>query len=206
MKQYQVSFTQELIVNNIAHWPTEDLIASNARICTGAAGGTKVKTLQSLVDKKHTRPLELAQILFEFQIPIFLDRQLVTHRMASSMAQSARYGATRPGFYLTADMGESEKEALETMYQISVQYGDQYEKAGIDAMRARELARNFVPQNQVVTRRLLMNFVSFANFYKLRSSSHAQKEMQLLAELMLEQFKYSFPIITEAFIANDCWR
>lgn len=57
--------------------------------------------------------------------------------------------------------------------------------------RLREFFRGVLPQNNMTERVSLMNLRAWANFYKLRSSPHAQPEIQEVAKQMLEQIEQS---------------
>lgn len=59
----------------------------------------------------------------------------------------------------------------------------------IEFKRLREFYRGMLPQNNMTERITIFNLRSFANYQKLRNSSHAQPEIQLVAKLMLEEVK-----------------
>lgn len=71
--------------------------------------------------------------------------------------------------------------------------------------RAREFFRGVLPQNNMTERVTVMNLRSFANFYKLRSSEHAQPEIRQIAELMLQAIKDSniCPVAIKALEENN---
>jgi len=73
--------------------------------------------------------------------------------------------------------------------------------------RAREFYRGVLPQNNMTERVTVMNLRSFANFYRLRSNSSAQPEIQKIAFLMLETIKKAnvCPITIKALEKNN-WR
>lgn len=79
------------------------------------------------------------------------------------------------------------------MYEDMILVGRQSEKNGYitnsEFKRFREFMRGMLPQNNMTERVTVMNLRSFANFQKLRNSTHAQPEIRKVAELMLEEVK-----------------
>lgn len=55
--------------------------------------------------------------------------------------------------------------------------------------RAKESARFFKTYNSKIQSDIMFNMRSFANFQRLRNSSHAQKEIRELAQIMLDLVK-----------------
>ena len=62
-----------------------------------------VRVVNMLADSKHSVPFESVIFRFWFRIPIAVDRQIMTHRIASHSGMSGRY-RTMPSQYL--DMPE----------------------------------------------------------------------------------------------------
>ena len=198
----EILFTRELLCNALAAFPNESIIAESARVCT-ASKGQGLSILSHLVRQRHTKPLEYAHVLFEVQLPIFLDRQLQTHRLVEgSMAASGRYGAVTDTFYLPDEVNDVDLPMIEE--HIIAAKGLMYGLSD-DPMRNRELTRNLMPQCQMTTRRFMMNLTSFANFYRQRSSNKAQLEMQCLAEQMKRCYADHFPVLVSALELANWW-
>jgi thymidylate synthase ThyX len=78
-------------------------------------------------------------------------------------------------------------------YKLSVEKLKLAEKQQIitnaEFKRAREIIRGQLPTAGMTERLTVMNLRSFANYQKLRNSSHAQPEIRDVAQKMLEQVK-----------------
>ena len=183
------------------------------------------KVVNMLADSKHSVPFESVIFKFWIKLPIAIDRQLMTHRIASHSGMSGRY-RTMPSEYFSipddiADIlgkciegsfvadyrrlcEESNKE-----YQNFVKRIREAEKlnriTNPEFKRLREFFRGMLPQHNMTERVTLMNLRSWANFYKLRSKKDAQPEIQHIAKLMREQIesKNICPIAFSALERNN---
>ena len=73
--------------------------------------------------------------------------------------------------------------------------------------RVREVLRGVLPTAGMVERTTIMNLRSFANYQKLRNSSHAQPEIREVAKLMLEEVrKANIAPITMATLEEIGWK
>jgi len=184
------------------------------------------RVVNMLADLGHSTPFEGVVFRFWMRIPIFTDRQHMTHRIASHSGQSARYRTMPSDFFLLPN----DVIAIQTKAGIDPDTIDDYnkictlsnqfyltmldklkksEKNGIitntEYKRARELIRGVLPQSNMTERVTVMNLRSFANYQKLRNSEHAQPEIRILAQLMLEEVEQSdkCPIAIEALKRNN---
>lgn len=160
----------------------------------------------------HSVPLESVVLRFWMRVPVFVDRQQMTHRMASHNGLSGRY-RTLPSDFLAmpfdvlqimqraedvvycATFEQPEKqymELLEAQHQQYTNWLDGLRKAraaeviSIDEYkRAREVLRGVLGTAFMTERTTIMNLVSFANYQRLRNSCHAQPEIRRVAKLML---------------------
>lgn len=163
-----------------------------------------------LIREGHSVPVESVILRFWIRMPIFTDRQHMTHRIASHNGLSARY-RTMPGdwFSLPTDilsiadkinsgagsrMARAYDEALTKqgeLYDLWLDFFKRGEKAQVitngEYKRTREVIRGILGTSFMVERTSIMNLRSFANYQRLRNSSHAQPEIKRVAELMLEQ-------------------
>lgn len=164
------------------------------------------KIVNMLAHLKHSVPFESVVFRFWMRIPIQTDRQIMTHRIQSASGMSGRY-RTMPQDWL--QMPEDIRHIL-SGYDIETQYNElckaanewyksclvtlkAEEKKGTivnqEYKRLREFLRGVLPQNNMTERVSIINLRSFANFYKLRSASDAQPEIQIVANEMLRLIK-----------------
>jgi thymidylate synthase (FAD) len=160
-----------------------------------------------LVKDGHTTPLEFVGFRFWIRMPIFTDRQHMTHRIQSSSGLSGRYRTMPEDWYSLPkdaveiidkfDDGAEWKEGYDRHCQVAnevykdflsrLRRADESGKiTNAEYKRVRELVRGVLPTAGMVERTTIMNLRSFANYQRLRNSDHAQPEIQTVAKLMLE--------------------
>lgn len=170
------------------------------------------RVVNMLADSKHSVPFESVVFRFWIRLPIAIDRQHMTHRIASHSGMSGRY-RTMPRDYLAMPndvkqilLKVEESELYDPEEGSYINCYDSYcSEANIfyqNAMsdirdaksrniidnteykRAREFLRGMLPQHNMTERVTVMNLRSFSNYYKLRSKADAQPEIQDIANKM----------------------
>lgn len=203
-------------VTLVDHMGSDEGIERTARTSyleSGKRPLTKTRGLiRYLVEHGHTGPLEFAQVVFECRLPLFILRQLRTHRTCSFNEESARYCVFGGDFWNPSSLrmardGKSQssgdKEAPDGLVadlisdqgSALVAYKDLVEQG-----LSREQARAAMPMGTMATicvRFDLHNFLH--NFLKKRLSSDAQPEMQEVARAMMTLARPLFPLCFEAF-------
>ncbi len=183
------------------------------------------RVINLLADSKHSVPFESVIFRWHLNIPIAIDRQIVTHRNASHSGLSGRYRRVPSSYLDVADDVQEiysrfqEEDHLLTNYYSLCEDANTFYQMECEKLkklvnenmitndeykRAREFLRGVLPQHNMTERVSVMNLRSWANFYKLRSDSHAQPEIQLVANLMFEAVKASnaIPFALEALERN----
>ena len=168
------------------------------------------RVVNMLAESKHSVPFESVVLRFWLKLPIAIDRQLMTHRIASHSGMSGRY-RTMPDEFLEIqkditdilikhnhyhDYIEEYNELCKkanSAYKLACGEFKQSEICGKitnkEFKRLREFFRGMLPQHNMTERTTIMNLRSFANFYKLRSKPDAQPEIQNIANQMLNAIK-----------------
>ncbi len=166
--------------------------------------------VRRLILDGHGTPIESVILRFWIRMPIFTDRQHMTHRIASHNGLSGRY-RTMPEdwFALPKDVNDIINKAtvgggLQSRYEESCQLATENYKHTIEVLkrsekdgfitnkefkRVREVIRGQLPTAGMVERTTIMNLRSFANYQFQRNSDHAQPEIKQVAELMLKAVK-----------------
>ena len=166
--------------------------------------------VRRLIMDGHGTPIESVVFRFWIRMPIFTDRQHVTHRIASHNGLSGRY-RTMPEdwFQLPEDVNAIINKAtvgggLQARYEESCKLATENYKYTIEALkkaekegwitnkefkRVREVVRGQLPTAGMVERTTIMNLRSFANYQFQRNSEHAQPEIKLVAQLKLAAVK-----------------
>ena len=177
----------------------------------------------------HSTPFEMCEIKYHIKLPIFIARQWIRHRTANVNEYSARYSILDKEFYIPAKeqlsaqstinrqgrgdliTGDQADEVLKILKDDATRTYDNYEtmlnerfdgsvidknKAGL----ARELARMNLTLNSYTQWYWKTDLLNLLNFLFLRADSHAQYEIRVYAETMLETVKKWVPITHSAFL------
>ena len=147
----------------------------------------------------HETPFEKVQLHFLVTCDIASHIHLLKHRISSLNAESARYKELKDDkYYIPKDWTNiigtqdgimtlwSEKLIQSTERSIVLYHEALNELTPIlGRKRAKETARYFLPYNTQITSDVMFNLRSFANFFRLRNSEHAQVEIQQIARQMM---------------------
>lgn len=173
---------------------------------------TKRKTpeelLKMLAEHQHHTPFEKSCLHFQIRSDIATHYQNLKHRIGVSInGESGRYKelddkwflpndwediqleepsiAYRPEGYTLRDLLNDHTIRSHKLYHLAVE--KLTPKLG--RTRAKESARFFFPYNKQLDYDMMFNFRSFAHYQALRNTTHAQKEIHEIAQMMLDQVK-----------------
>ena len=181
-----------------------------------------------LLRHRHSTPFEMCEIKFHVKLPIFVARQWIRHRTANVNEYSARYSILDREFYIPAPeqlaaqsssnrqgrgdvlQGAEANRVLELLKADSERAYDDYawmlnETEGgetADAGRqglARELARMNLSLNFYTQWYWKVDLQNFMHFLSLRADAHAQYEIRVYAEAMLDVLRRWVPLTADAF-------
>lgn len=184
--------------------------------------------LRYLMRHLHTSPFEGCVIKLHVKLPIFVMRQWVRHRTASLNEYSARYSIMPDEFYTPRpeDLAVQSKdnkqgrgrnltaaEAAEVLRLLNEDARRNFstyhgllnaDEDGntIDEGRdgiARELARIGLPLSTYTQMYWQTNLHNLMHFLRLRADPHAQYEIRVFAEKILDLMADWVPVTTEAF-------
>jgi len=184
--------------------------------------------IRYLMRHRHSTPFEMCEIKYHVKLPIFVARQWIRHRMANVNEYSARYSILDREFYLPAEnqlaaqsavnrqgrghvlQGEEAARVLDLLREDATRNYDHYlemlnEDADgrvVDEGRqglARELARMNLTLNAYTQWYWKSDLHNLLNFLSLRADAHAQYEIRVYAEAMLDTVKAWVPLVHEAF-------
>jgi thymidylate synthase (FAD) len=184
--------------------------------------------IQYLMRHRHTTPFEMCEIKFHIKLPVFIARQWIRHRTANVNEYSARYSMLDKEFYIPAAdqlaaqsssnrqgrgeilSGAEAARVLEILKQDASQCYQHYEEMlNVDASGnplnaekkglARELARMNLPLNIYTQWYWKVDLHNLLHFLALRADHHAQYEIRVYAEAMLDIVKRWTPVAFQAF-------
>jgi thymidylate synthase (FAD) len=184
--------------------------------------------IRYLMRHRHSTPFEMCEIKYHVKLPIFVARQWIRHRTANVNEISARYSILDREFYLPAPEnlaaqsafnrqgrgevleGEAASRVLDVLRDDAMRTYDNYawmlnedaEGAPLDPSRpglARELARMNLTLNTYTQWYWKTDLHNLLNYLQFRADSHAQYEIRVYAEAMLESVKAWVPLTWQAF-------
>jgi thymidylate synthase (FAD) len=181
--------------------------------------------IRYLMRHRHTTPFEMCEIKFHVKLPIFVARQWIRHRTASVNEYSARYSILDKEFYIPAPehlaaqsttnrqgrgdvlQGEEATNVLHLLRDDAERTYANYarmlnEGETPDPTRrglARELARMNLTLNTYTQWYWKTNLHNLFHFLSLRADPHAQYEIRVYADAMLQMTEAWVPIAAAAF-------
>jgi len=195
----------------------DEEVENSARISYGE-GTRKVNQTRNLIRylmrHKHTSPFEMCEVKFHLKLPIFIMRQLVRHRTANLNEYSGRYSVMSNEFYLpegdylakqSTTNSQGRGEVLEQEGLLQFEFNRIYDGASmayqvlLEEDLSREVARAVLPVANYTECIWKIDLHNFFHFVKLRSDSHAQREIRDYSDAMYELMKPNFPLCCEAF-------
>ena len=185
--------------------------------------------IKYLMRHRHSTPFEMCEIKYHVKLPIFIARQWIRHRTANVNEYSARYSILDKEFYLPAKeqlaaqsqsnrqgrgdvlQGKQAEDVLNILKDDATRTYDNYEKllnerfdgTKIDENKvglARELARMNLTLNTYTQWYWKTDLLNLLNFLFLRADNHAQYEIRVYADKMLDTVKRWVPITYQAFM------
>jgi thymidylate synthase (FAD) len=173
------------------------------------------KLIHYLMKNRHTSPFEAVTFTFDIKCPIFVARQWHRHRTWSYNEVSARYAELPEEFYVPNASQITTQSPSNKQMRTDVQHPDAERfKACIQEQCAdsfwlyknlikhgcpRELARGVLPLNTYTHFFGTVDLHNLFHFLKLRLHPHAQYEIRVYAEAMLDLIEPIVPVCVAAF-------
>ena len=181
-----------------------------------------------LLRHRHTTPFEMCEIKYHVKLPIFVARQWIRHRTANVNEYSARYSVLDREFYVPEEDhlaaqsssnrqgrgnilgGKEAKRVLDILREDAQMTYDHYiemlneseEGNIIDVSKeglARELARMNLTLSTYTQWYWKTDLHNLLNFLSLRADTHAQYEIRVYADAMMETLRRWCPITFQSF-------
>lgn len=206
-----------------------DYLGGDARIVQAArvsyGEGTKsyredAGLIDYLMRHEHTSPFEQVVLTFHIKVPIFVARQWIRHRTARVNEVSGRYSIMKDEFYVPAagdlaeqspdnkqgrldtPLAESKAEQVTSLLIAGQKQAYEDYQSLVDAGLAREIARINLPLSLYTEWYWQIDLHNLFRFLMLRLDSHAQKEIRLYAQVILEITRKVAPAATASFERN----
>jgi len=176
------------------------------------------KLISYLLRNKHTSPFESVVFTFEIKCPIFVARQWHRHRTWAYNEVSARYTELPEEYYIPeeAHIGQQSKDskqsrdidtilvpdtaaAIQYIIRRTVEHSFGIYKQLLNKGCPRELARMVLPLNTYTRFFGTVNLHNLLHFLRLRLRPHAQYEIRVYAQAMLDIIKEIVPVTAKYF-------
>lgn len=196
-------------------------IARNARVSydadwrAGEDEGSDARLINYLYKNGHNTPFEAVVITFDVKAPIFVFRQWHRHRTQSYNELSARYRELPEEFYIPeadqittqstdnkqmrTDEVHPEAEQFRQLMELSNRGSFQLYKVMLQKGCPRELARSVLPVSTYSHMFATVNLHNLFRFLGERLHPHAQYEIRVYAQAMLQLIEPIAPVAVSAF-------
>lgn len=208
-------------VRLVDHMGDDLSIVRNARVSydaewrTGDDKGSDARLINYLYKNGHNTPFEAVTLTFDVKAPIFVLRQWHRHRTQSYNELSARYRQLPAEYYIpeldqiteqstdNKQMRTDNQHACadvirDVMRDVNRFSFEMYNKLLKDGC-PRELARSILPMGTYSHMFATMNLNNLFKFLAERLHEHAQYEIRVYAQAMLELIEPVAPVAVEAF-------
>jgi thymidylate synthase (FAD) len=170
-----------------------------------------------LAKHEHTSPFFHPQIRFRIRMPIFIAREWFRHTIGFARNEiSRRYVDSEPTMWIPDSLRErdanlkqgskdtpiADNEKMIDIYTASVKTSLSAYNALLAANVAPEIARAVLPQSMYTEFIETGSLAAYARLCRLRTDSHAQKEIQDFANAICEMVLPSFPCSWAAITSN----
>lgn len=213
-------------VRLVDHMGSDLSVVRSARVSYNAEprlDGSDAKLIHYLWKNRHTTPFESVFFTFDVKAPIFVFRQWHRHRTWKFNEMSARYTKLPEEFYvpdprIIGVQSAKSKQARDisilddVMASKMTKVSDRIWAACMASFKIyrelleldtpRELARGVLPVNTYSHMFASIDLHNLFGFLTLRLHPHAQYEIRVYAEAMLELIRPIVPECVKAFEAN----
>lgn len=212
----------EIKIDYIDHMGNDLSVVNSARVSFGKEKAKldpkDIKLINYLAKHKHLTPFEHCTLSVKVKCPLFVRSQIHRHRTFSYNEISRRYTSENIEFYepeVYRKQHDKSKQCSDGEFQgqknqdlVDLVKG-QHESSLtlynylIDQGVAREMARGILPQNLMTEFWMTGNLRNWVHFLGLRVDSHAQKEVQDVAQPILTIIKDKFPESAKALFKHE---
>lgn len=209
------------MVGDLTDWgPGDQRVVDAARVSISGHAvrptSDNEKLLRYLLANAHTTPFETVRFTFDVKLPIFIARQWIRYRTGSFNEMSARYGVLPSEFYVPAldrmqAQAKSNKQGSGKVLEpaVAAWCEDQIRTEAALAYKtyeallqrglARELARMVLPLNIYTRWMWTTDLHNLMHFLQQRLHTHAQHEIRVYAEAILELIQPLAPCTVKIF-------
>lgn len=207
----EITFKSDMGVELMYSMGSDETVARAARISTGKdqlEQGKIEGLIGYLMREGHTSCFEHCTVTVRAHVPIFVHRQIMTHRTLSKNSESGRYKELAPVFYVPSPeralvnagsgahpdlvhgdrivTGAGIPDGGVSLSQFSQYVHEQVSKTTWGAYEhliengvATEVARNVLPVSTYTSVYITGNLLGWFNFLRLRNGSHGSPQYEI---------------------------
>ncbi len=173
------------------------------------------KTLiRYLMRHTHTSPLEMIEFKFHCKLPIFVAREMIRHRTANVNELSGRYSEMPEEYYIPGELrvqslintqgsegsiSEGSVEMTKGFMRLQSQDAFKFYYRLLEQGVAREQARIVLPLSTYTEWYWKIDLHNLLHFLNLRCDHHAQQEIRVYADAILDLIKPIVPWTVSAW-------
>lgn len=211
-------------VRLVDHMGSDLSIVRNARVSYDAAWrageneGSDHRLIGYLLRNGHNTPFESVTFTFEVKAPIFVIRQWHRHRTWSYNEVSARYKELPEEYYvpnpevITTQHSDNKQMRTQEQHPLAESMAELMKECNIGSFEIykllirdgcpRELARSVLPVSTYTHMFGTVNLHNLFRFLSERLHVHAQYEIRVYAQAILQLIKPIVPVAVEHFEEN----
>lgn len=222
----EIIFRDDVVCDLVQVCANDEMVVKAARVSTGAENDPvrNAGLINYLISNAHNSPAEHTLFTFYIEIPIFVARELVRHRIGVGYSEaSGRYRELlphfyipntsrklrqvgKPGHYTFVEGSVEDYEVVDRALRVAAQTSWDSYQVLLDQGIAREVSRLPLPVNIYTQLFVSFNARSLMHFLDLRIGnelapipSYPQREIEMLAEKMEEAFSEHMPLTHKAW-------
>lgn len=221
-----LDFKSEPAVTLVDFMGGDDSVAMSAWVSYGRDSEDRLsdrKRVEGLINflmrEGHMTPFESSVFTFRVETPIFVSREVRTHRTQSQNEISGRYTKLpqqfycpsknrpiqqvgKPGAYEFVPGTEEQWAVLIAEFAISIHQAVRSYERMLEAGIAKEVARDVLPVGQYTQLYMTVNARNLMHFLDLRTAPDALFEIRQVASRMESYFEECMPMTYKAWIEH----
>jgi thymidylate synthase (FAD) len=204
---------------------TADYAIAEAARCSYQRGTKTIADdkalIRYLMRHNHTSPFEMIEFKFKMKLPIFVARQIIRHRTANLNELSGRYSEMPEEYYIPEELrlqsqtntqgsegtiSDGQGQMMRGLMRLQGKDAFNYYKQLLGSGVAREQARAVLPLSTYTEWYWKIDLKNLLHFLDLRCDGHAQEEVRVYADAILELIKPIVPWTIEAWEDYSSYR
>lgn len=160
--------------------------------------GSATKFIQMIIRRGHLSVLEHVAVSARVTCDRGISHEIVRHRIASYTQKSTRYctyGKKGEVMFIPPSIVGARRAEILAVWKNLAEYAEDAYLTMIRMGATPQEARSVLPNSLETEIVMTMNLREWLHFFKLRTSSAAHPDMQIVAKLLQTEFQRHLPVI-----------